>query len=464
MASLSLLSIFGLLPVACLAVVTIQDPSDVIPPSAWAADNAIVPDYNVPFIATQPSPIQAAYTYDSRKKSVSVDHQSYTVNKNDTSVILVTDGAKFDASYIDVLKYGYSSNLLTASFYGFNAAVNVANGSEATLKNVNITVHNGAANIYSYGTGTVVHVDNAWLYSSGPVSHGLYASGNGTIIAHNVQQFSGGMRSSSFSGDSPVGDVYVYNSVAHAAGVGSATFYALGTIYAENVQSISEKGPVVFMDGAQNATLINCDSTAGLLGGVAIFSSQIRTSGASLKLKNSRITTLGKTMPGLWFGNTIINVDIDTTEINTQSGVLVTANYSQITQDFDYYAGYADNNNLLPALVYATVSESKLKGDLVAYNGSYISWKLQDHTSWTGAAYDGASAGKAGTFDVALDSSSNWTLTKDTKVQNFTDGDRTLGNIQSAGFTLYYNASAGQSKWLGGKTVKLNGGGVAKPL
>lgn len=40
---------------AAFASVTIKDPSDVIDPADWAADNAIVPDYNVPFPASQPS-------------------------------------------------------------------------------------------------------------------------------------------------------------------------------------------------------------------------------------------------------------------------------------------------------------------------------------------------------------------------------------------------------------------------
>ena len=42
-------------PVMVLASLTVSDPSDVITPDAWAADNAIVPDYNVPFISQQPS-------------------------------------------------------------------------------------------------------------------------------------------------------------------------------------------------------------------------------------------------------------------------------------------------------------------------------------------------------------------------------------------------------------------------
>jgi hypothetical protein len=58
-------------------------------------------------------------------ESVSIDHESFSVDANDTSVILVAEGATFDGSYLDILKFGYSSNLLYASFWGFNAAINV---------------------------------------------------------------------------------------------------------------------------------------------------------------------------------------------------------------------------------------------------------------------------------------------------------------------------------------------------
>jgi hypothetical protein len=187
-------------------------------------------------------------------------------------------------------------------------------------------------------TDTVVNVTNSWLYSSGPVSHGLYASGNGTIHGKNLQVYSGGKRSSSFSGDSPRGYLYVEDSIAHSAGIGSATFYALGEIHATNVVGLSENGPVIFSDGDQSATLVNCECTAGLLGGVAMFSSAIRQSGAVLNLTDTKFTTLGKTMPGLWFGNLIADVYLNNAELNTKSGILVVANYSQITQDFDYYA------------------------------------------------------------------------------------------------------------------------------
>jgi hypothetical protein len=336
-----------------------------------------------------------------------------------------------------------------------------ANASTAHLDNVNITVHNGAANVYVYGSDSVVHVNNSWLYSSGPVSHGVYASGNGTAYVSNVQQFSGGRRSSAFSGDSPAGYIHVSDSVAHTTGIGSATFYALGEIYANNVVAISENGPTIFMDGTQKAYLTNCDTTAGLLGGVAIFSSMIRTSGAILSLKSSKITTLGADMPGLWFGNTIIDVSLYDTELVTASGILAVANYSQITQDFDYYASYLDNADLLPAEVSVKVEESTLMGDLVAYNSSSISWSLESHSSWTGGAYSGY--GNA-YFDIHLDRTSSWKLTNTTTLQNFTNEDTTLSNIDSQGFNIYYNTSAGLNGYLGGETIALIGGGKAIPV
>ncbi|KAH7409431.1 hypothetical protein BKA64DRAFT_774156 [Cadophora sp. MPI-SDFR-AT-0126] len=437
---------------AALAAVSISDPSDIIDPALWTADNAIIPDYNVPFLEIQPTDIEAAYTI---ANSTSVDHVFWSTDLNQTSVVLVT--GELNLTHSTIVKEGYADNLLESSFWGFNAAINVANASTAWFEDVNVTVHNGAANIYVYGTDSVVYVNNSWLYSSGPVSHGVYASGNGTAYIKNVQQFSGGRRSSSFSGDSPAGYVYVEDSVAHTTNIGSAIFYALGDIFATNVAGHAEKGPVVFMDGKQRAYLTNCDVTAGLLGGVALFSSQDRQSGAVLSLDHTRLTATNS-IPGLWFGNTIINVTLHDSEV-INDGVLVVANFSQITQDFDHYAGYSEQPNLQPAEVYVSVTESELTGDLVAYNSSYISWSLASYSSWTGSAYSGFGAAY---FDVFLDETSTWTLTNTTTVQVLADVDCTLSNIESQGFDVYYSSAS--NSYLNAQTIDLSGGGKAIPV
>lgn len=270
------------------------------------------------------------------------------MDKNDTSVIVVTDGSTAHFQYDTFVKYGYSSNLLEASFYGVNAAVWVGNASTAYISDSNVTVHNGAANIYVYGTDTVVYADNLWLYSSGPVSHGLYAAGNGTVYATNIEHYSGAYRSSAFSGDSPGGYVHVSDSIAHTDGHGSAICYALGLCNITNVIGHASSAPVMFMDSDQEGIWTDCDLTAGDLAGMVLFGSAARESGAELTLDHSKLTVLGDTMASLWFGNTIATVTIKSSVFNNSaSDIFVISNISQVTQDFTYlYVVYLERADL----------------------------------------------------------------------------------------------------------------------
>lgn len=252
-----------------LAAVSVSDPSDYADLAADASDNAIKAVYDIEPILYQTNSILGPYYY-SDGNDTSLDHTTLSVGANDTSVIVATEGTSLNLSYVTVVKSGYSSNLYQASFYGLNAAINVANDSTATISHSNITVHNGAANVFAYGARTVVHVSDTDLYSSGPVSHGLYAAGNGTIVASNIRHYSGGNRCSSFSGDNPAGVVNVSDSVAHTAGVGSALFYALGTVKGVNVLGLTERAPALFSDGPQTAEFEDVDFTAGLLAGTVM--------------------------------------------------------------------------------------------------------------------------------------------------------------------------------------------------
>lgn len=116
---------FAVLALASVALanVSVSDPSDNISPLLWTADNAIVPDYNVPFISVQPENLPAAYEFEGNSNSIT--HRTFSTTLNDTSVILVANKAELDLSFVDIEKSGYASNLLWSSFYGFNAAVNI---------------------------------------------------------------------------------------------------------------------------------------------------------------------------------------------------------------------------------------------------------------------------------------------------------------------------------------------------
>lgn len=442
-----------------LGTFTITDPSDVINPADWKADNAILADYNITPALYQTGPIVGKSSYSG--KSLNISHRVFSVNANDTSVLVIANQSEVGLDSTTVVKHGYSSNLFQASFYGLNAAINIANASTVSISNVNVTTHNGAANIFAFGSDTVVNVENTWLYSSGPTSHGLYASGNATIYATNIRHYSGGNRCSSFSGDSPAGYVHVNNAIAHTDGVGSALCYALGLCNMTNVVGHASHSPVTFSDGPQTSIWKNSDVTAGLLAGTVIFSSMVRQAGASVTFDNSKLTVLGETMPALWFGNIIATASIISSQINnTASNILAVANYSQVTQDFDYFAGYPENSMLLPAEAAINVEGSDVSGSLVAYNGSSISLALSQYSTWTGEALAGY--GEA-YFGVSLDKTSNWTLTATTQLMNFTNADSSLSNIASNGYNITYNSSAPANAMWNGKTISLPGGGKLVP-
>ncbi|KAJ5279588.1 hypothetical protein N7478_004960 [Penicillium angulare] len=442
--------------------VTIADPSNYADLTADVSDNAIMVDYTTDnggpmdliYDITGPE-----YFYD---KKGSISHTTVSVDKNDTSVVVGTDGAEVTIEYSTVIKEGYGTWLNQASFFGVNAAVNIANQSTAYISHSNITTHNGAANVFAYGTDTVVYVDDVDLYSSGPTAHGLYAAGNGTIVANNVRHYSGGNRCSSFSGDNPGGYINVTDAVAHTAGIGSAIIYTLGKSYLTNVVGKTEQAPCVFSDGDQLTSFKNSELTCGLLAGTVLFSSSTRGSGASISLEDTVLTTTGEDMAGLWFGNIIATAEIISSEINTKSGILLIANSSQVTQAFDYFAGSEQNSAIKPAEVVATVSQSTLEGNVVAYNGSSVTWDLKDYSSWTGSFKLGESSGSA-SFSVSIDETSSWSLTSDVHVQSFTNSDSSLKNIKSRGHSIYYNPSHAQNNWLKKKTVSLTGGGKLRP-
>ncbi|CAF1668544.1 unnamed protein product, partial [Adineta ricciae] len=171
--------------------ITIDDPSDYINLANDAVDNSITADYNVMPTMYLKSSLKSTRSFTTNGSALSISYETISATGNDTSVIVVGNGAQLNMSFVNIYKHGYSSDLLQASFFGVNAAINVQNGSRSYFDHLNITTHNGAANIYSYGNGSYVYIENSVLYSSGPAAHGLYAGGYGTIVGNYISHYSG---------------------------------------------------------------------------------------------------------------------------------------------------------------------------------------------------------------------------------------------------------------------------------
>ena len=105
-------------------------------------------------------------------------------------------------------------------------------------------------------------------------------------------------------------------------------------------------------------------------------------------------------------------------------------------------------------------SNQILSGNITLAEGAGIRLSLAEESAWTGTVEASMPEG----ISVSLDKSSLWTLTADTTVDAFTDGDETLSNIHSNGFTLYYNASNEENAWLSGQAKELPEGGFLTPM
>lgn len=75
---------------SALAYVKILDPSDYEDLAADAADNSIKADYEITPELYQINAIVGPYYYSGTEETVS--HETLTVDQNDTSVVVVTEG------------------------------------------------------------------------------------------------------------------------------------------------------------------------------------------------------------------------------------------------------------------------------------------------------------------------------------------------------------------------------------
>lgn len=116
MASILFLALL-LFCVSLNATITIEDPSDVINPADWEADNARLANYHVKPVMYQFIPTVGKYSYKGTQGQT-ISHEILSVDRNDTSVVVVTDGADVNIEYTNIVKFGYASNLLQSSFFG----------------------------------------------------------------------------------------------------------------------------------------------------------------------------------------------------------------------------------------------------------------------------------------------------------------------------------------------------------
>lgn len=100
-----------------LATLQVYDPSNTIDPSVWAADNALIANFSIIEPSYQHIAVDGPYFY-TNDSVTTLSRQVLTGSDNDTSVLVVTEGANMTVDRTTIIKSGYATSLVQSSFFG----------------------------------------------------------------------------------------------------------------------------------------------------------------------------------------------------------------------------------------------------------------------------------------------------------------------------------------------------------
>ncbi len=107
-----------------------------------------------------------------------------------------------------------------------------------------------------------------------------------------------------------------------------------------------------------------------------------------------------------------------------------------------------------------TLENMTLSDNPLIAEGAFLTLRLLGGASFTGTLGDTLPA-RASVF---LDETSGFTLTGDTYLSVFANADATHQNVQSNGFSLYYDSNAPDNAYLNAQSYMLPGGGFLSPI
>lgn len=218
----------------------------------------------------------------------------------------------------------------------------------------------------------------------------------------------------------------------------SACLYSAGSVTVAGTKGFAAAGPIaVLKDGGRIS--LEDSSFSGTAEGVMLDGPAAEGGEASFEAKHTRLENTGAA-PLFRVGNMTGHIYLENTVLLSAAPAVVAV---------------CDGG----ALTLATAKQS-WSGNVVADKTSTVMVSLQDGAVWTGTMNGTAEAEKA---DVNLDRSSQWILTGPSHVTVLSDADRSLQNIRSGGYDLYYDRQAAGNDWLHGRTLDLPGGGQLLP-
>ena len=380
-------------------------------------------------------------------EDATIESGEFTSTTADENAISVSGDITANLSNITVTKTGDSDGGDNTSFYGTNSAIIAKDGATLNIENANITTNaTGANGVFSYGgsattnnstsDGTTVNISNSTIETTKDNSGGIMTTGGGIMNAKNLTITTAGTSSAAIRSDRGGGTVTVDQGTYKTTGKGSPAIYSTADITAKNANLIATASEGVVIEGKNSVTLENTTltDTNNTLNGQSttyknIFLYQSMSGDAAsgeavFTAKDSNITTnQGDTF---YVTNTTATINLENNQItnNDQTG-----NFLRIQQDS---WGKSGSNG---GTVTLNLTNQSAQGSIVVDSISSLTMNLTNGSSFT----DAINSDNQGEVNLALDTSSNLTLTADTYLTSLTNADSTNSNINLNGHKLYVN-------------------------
>jgi len=385
--------------------------------------------------------------------TASRSNQTITASDKNTSGVKVTDKGTFTLSDSNVATSGNTTAMENSSFYGLNAAVLALSGSKITMTNGTITTKGTGANgAFAVGNGSVVKLSKVKIDCLASGAHGVDATIAGTIICTDVDiTTAGNGAAAAISTDRGGGTVTFTRGSAATSGTRSPCIYSTGAITVSDAKLTATGSEAIVIEGKNSVTLNNTTLSCLKQCGAMLYQSFSGDAGigTSILTMNGGSLTAAKG-PMFYITNASAVIDIrDGAKLSAASGTLINAAAGQ-------WGNTGSNGGRLTFKADGEV----LTGDIVCDNISSVTAILQNKTTLKGTIN---AEGTAKVMALTLDTTSIWEVTGTSYLTSLTDQDVTLANIHDNGHTIYYDAKADASQWLGGKTWKLAEGGTLSP-
>lgn len=364
--------------------------------------------------------------------TVTKNGEALTTSSSDYNVVQVTNGTLTMADCTVTKTGDYSSSYSgdDTSFYGTNSAV-YASGSGATINMTggSVTTEAKGANAVFATNGATINVSGITINNTKSVSRGLHCTGGGIINATNVNITTRSETSSTVATDRGGGTVTVRGGTITAKGNKSSVLYSTGTISVDGITGLSEKGPMVTVEGANTVIIENStmQSDAEARGILLHQSNSGDAEGTKpvCNITNSTLTTTNSSAPLAFVTNVTGTLTLTDVTLNVASNKLMTVEY------------YKRGENSTGHLVLRTTKDSwTYTGDVDADEVNNLTVTVGANVTWNGAADEDNNA-KLST--VTVESGAVWNLTGNSYVSILTNN----GTINKNGYTLTVGSSSG---------------------